>query len=389
MRWFRNLCVLGGEGMRQWLWSGIGCFMNVLSCGSGEQVAAPRTGTEQAETTGTDTDESRDYADARCEPEAIHGEGAALPSWMTVRKGYVYWVEERTQEVRRVPTEGGVPERVASDVSLGWASVVSDEQYLFVPGAEGQIRRIALDGGEDVPMAAFGGDSASALHVRESYVYWRSSTGDPVTGGFNAQVRRVSIDGTEPAKVLWNGRAPMFSSGLAIGGGHLFVGVFNWSYPNGTQADGQVLRVSESTGAAVPLATGLLAPRVEGADDRYVYFTAQTTERYDELWRVAIGGGSPELIQAGTAETSVSVGQLLIQGDTVWWGEANRGAAGLRLFRANARTADVVPLVTLEAHHMLGLAGEDRYLYFSSSHSFDAVGPAAIWRIRQDCSPDG
>jgi hypothetical protein len=374
--------------MRQRLWFGIGCSMSVLSCGGAEPAAALTTGTDQAETTGTDPDDFRGHSEARCEPEAIHDEGAVLPSWITVRKGYVYWVEERTQEVRCVPTEGGVFERVASDVSLGWASVVSDERSLVVAGAEGQIRRIALDGGEDVALAAFGGDSASALHVRDSYVYWRSSTGDPVTGGFNAQVRRVRIDGTEPAKVLWNGSSPTFSSGLAIGGGHFFVGVFNWSYPDGTQSDGEVLRISEATGDTVPLATGLLVPRVEGADDRYVYFTAQTTERYGELWRVAIGGGLPELIQAGTAETSVSVGQLLIQGETVWWGQANLGAAGLQLFRANATTADVVPLVTLDAHHMLGLAAEDRYLYFSSSHSLDAVGPAAIWRIRQDCSPD-
>jgi hypothetical protein len=353
-----------------------GCVTTLVGCENDEQTQRLAAGPGQ---------DGPEGAAAHCEPEALYEEDATLPSWLTVRKGHVYWIDDRTQELSRIPTEGGARQPIARGLGPGWASIASDEEHLFVAGAEGQIRRIALDGSEDIVLAASGGDTASAIQLGDSYAYWLSATGGPVGRDFVAQVRRARVDGSGPAEVLWNSDPLTFSSGLAAGGGYLFVDVFNWAYPNELEPDGQILRLSETTGDTVPLATGLLVPRVEGADDRYVYFSAQTEERYSELWRVAIAGGSPELIQPGTFETSVNVGQMLIQGDNVWWGEANRVGGALHLNRANVTTRDVVPVVTLEAHHMLGLSSDDRYLYFSSSYSFDAIGPAAIWRLGREC----
>jgi hypothetical protein len=347
-----------------------------IGCGSDREGLVPPTesGSDQA-------------LEVVCEPTALYEyeEVGPLPSWIAVSGDHVYWTEDRTGELSRMPIQGGVPEYVTGGVGAGWSTIVADDDHLFFVGADEQIHRIALDGTEHIALAASGGKLASEIQRSMAHVYWHSSTGDAGRSNFVAQVRRVNVDGGA-TEILWNSAPGTFSSGLAVAGGYLFVDQFNWSYPNELLSDGQVLRISDTTGEVVPLASGLLVPRVHRADDRYVYFSAQNSDRHNEVWRVSISGRAQQLLQPGTFETSVDVGQMLIQGDTVWWGEANRGPEGLRLYRANTTTGGAVPLVTMEAHHMLGLAGKGQYLYFPSSYSYDGVGPASIWRIASDCS---
>jgi hypothetical protein len=298
---------------------------------------------------------------------------------------HLYWTEDRTSELSRIPVEGGMREHIAGGVGPGWSTIVADEDHLFFVGADEQIHRIALDGTEDVILAPSGGKLASDLQRSMAYVYWHSSTGGAGQKNFEAQVRRVNVDGGT-SELVWSSARGTFSAGLAVAGSYAIVDEFNWSYPTELQPDGRVLRVSDTTGEVVPLASGLLVPRVHGADDRYVYFSAQNVDRYNELWRVSIIGGEPQLIQPGTFETSVDVSQMLVQGDTVWWGEGNRGADGLRLYRADAINGRVEPLVTMDAHHMLGVAVKGEQLYFPSSYSYDDVGPASIWKLPRNCS---
>jgi hypothetical protein len=71
---------------------------------------------------------------------------------------------------------------------------------------------------------------------------------------------------------------------------------------------------------------------------------------------------------------------MLIDGDTVWWGQLNRGD----VYRVDARSGGSAVL-TMDAFHTPGLVGDDSYLYFASAFSHDDIGPAAIWRIGRDC----
>jgi hypothetical protein len=359
------------------LWLAVGCIASIVGCGGkGDSPSV----------TGVDSESAGESVEARCAPEAIYEEDFALPSWVTVLDSHVYWLEQRTAGLRRVPTSGGLPQSIAGNLSSSWASIASDNAGMFVV-SDGQLRRISEDGSEDVVVTEAAGERALDVGVMSSHVYWLSASGNQQTGDYTAQVRRVAIDGDAPSQVLWSTTPGSFASGLALAGGRVFVSVFNWTYFNELQPDGEILRVSETTGEVTALASGLLVPRVEAADDRHVYFTAQTADRYAELWRVAITGGAPELIQS-ISEHSLSIGRMLIQDDTAWWTEANGQRDGVHLYRANTVTGGVESIATIDARHMLGLALDDEHLFFSTSYSLDAVGPAAIWRIGRDCSTE-
>jgi hypothetical protein len=192
----------------------------------------------------------------------------------------------------------------------------------------------------------------------------------------------VRTDGTSAAEVVWNSSGDAFAQGLAVSGDDVLISVYDW--PRGSytlRADGQILRVSDVGDPGVPLVTDRWVPEVHAADDRYVYFSAQTADyRENELWRVPIGGGGAELLRSA-AEYPVEVnGPMVIRGDTVWWG----GAQG-EIFRLTAGS-EPFSVVKVGAHHMPGLDADDTHLYFSSSYSFDAIGPAAIWRIPSGCT---
>jgi hypothetical protein len=316
---------------------------------------------------------------ADCEAEPLYEDEAALLSWMTVDSDYVYWVEDRANSLSRQPKHGGSREDVTGGVGAGWANLASDGEHLYFGGSDQQIRRVSSRDHENISLSSTGGEIAGAVQVDGPYVYWRSSSGDAGRSDFSAQARRVRTDGTQSAELLWSAPSGTFSSGLAIGGGYFFVDVYDWSYPAELTTSGQILRVAVTGGPAEAIATDLLVPRVHGADERYVYFSAQDADRYTELWRVATDGGAPELMQSGSVELSVDVGQMLIDRDTVWWGQANRGT----LHRATAGVGSST--LAVDAQHILGLAADGDFVYFSSSYSGDDIGPAAIRRIGRRC----
>lgn len=305
-----------------------------------------------------------------CEPQPLFEGDFDLFSWMTASAGHVYWYEERSNSLTRQAKQGGATERVADGLAPGWAGLASDRQYLYVGGEDAWIHRISFDGSENTALAEAGGDLPQQLQPLGTHLYWASS-------GDGAEVRRAAIDGTGTVEVLWSTSGREFLSGFAVTEDFLIIGLFNW-YRDGLQADGQILRLSAD--GAQPLVSNLLVPRVVVADDSYVYFTAQNADRDTQLWRVAPGGGTPELLDGG-----VDIGQALLEGDTLWWSEANRVGAGIHLHRVLSEGASAT-VAAVDGHHMLGLAGDDTHLYFSTSYSVDAVGPGAVWRVGRQCS---
>lgn len=321
-------------------------------------------------------------SEAACEPEALSDELiGGLPSGLALQGEHVYWIEERSGELRRVAKAGGTREVIATGMAREFAGVAADADYVFVSGADAQIHRIVPDGSENVGLADTGGDFAYRLQVVPPYLYWLSQTGGP-SDSYAGQVRRVRTDGTGAAEVLWSSSGEAFAHGLAVSGDDALISVFDWPIGSYTlRADGRILRVSGAGDAGVRLVTDLWVPEVHAADNRYVYFSAQTAEyRENELWRVAIGGGPAELLRSAVEYPVEVDGPMVIRGDTVWWG----GSQG-EIFRLTAGSQPF-SVAKVGAHHMPGLAADDTHLYFSSSYSFDAIGPAAIWRIPTDCT---
>jgi hypothetical protein len=335
---------------------------------------------------GCGGDGSRQVAPTACQPQALYAADGGLPAWMTATGDYVYWLEDASGELYRSAKRSGGRELVTEGVVSGWAAIASDAAHLYVAGTDHAIHRLATDGSENIALSDAGDGETNEIQVAGPYVYWDNAKGNPVSHDFEAQVRRAKIDEPGAAEVLWSTGPSVYSTGLATGGGYYFLSVFNWSYPNELQSDGRILRLSAAGDPGVPLVEGLLVPRVYAADDRYVYFSAQNAERDNGLWRVAISGGPAEVLVPPTFEDSVEVGQMLIRGDTVWWGQANRLTPGhLDLHRVSAGGGSAAVASMDDSHHMLGLAGDDENLYFSTSHSYDSLGPAGIWRVGREC----
>jgi hypothetical protein len=361
------------------------CVGWIAACGDG---GARDEGTEASNEGTTNPEPAQEPEASACQPEKLSD--AARPSWITLNGEHVFWLEGGTRTagaagvLNRVERRGGTPEVIASGLLAGWAGIAEDGAYLYLGGTDAQIHRIAPDGSENVALAETGGETASDLQIAPPYLYWRSAIAGPTQANYAAQVRRVRTDASSPPEVLWSTGGESYTSSLAVSGDYFFTAVFNW--PPGVdtiRADGQILRFSGAGDLGVPLVTDLLIPQIHAADARYVYFSAQTAERRAELWRVPISGGAAELLGAAAALNLVRVeGQVVIRGDTIWWG-ANQG----RVLRATAG-GETSTVVELAAHRMLGLATDDTDLYFTSSSISASTGPAGVWRVPLGCTLD-
>jgi hypothetical protein len=350
----------------------------LTACAPGDQSGAA------ANRTDTQGDEKDSMTGAGCEPEALHEEASALPAWMAVNDDYVFWIEQRAGLLFRQAKRSAAPEVLRRNVSAWWDGLAADADAVYVGGVDGLVHRILVDGSADVALSDIGGDRASQLEAQGGFVYWLSSSGDPYRGSPGAVVRRVSANGSAASEELWS--SDRASYGLAVQGEHLFVDEYTWPSPGAEpDANGVITRIGPPGQPSAPIASQLLFPRVHAADERFVYFSAQThdAERLNQLWQVSIDGGVPELLFDG-APHGVDVGQMVVEAGVVWWGQANDGEGSVR--RLSADPADVAEVASVgHTQRMLGLAADADALYFSTSFSDDDVGPGVIWRVGRQC----
>jgi hypothetical protein len=71
-------------------------------------------------------------------------EDAALPSWLETSGGYVYWIDDRDQALRREPAQGGHVDLVAHEVTSGWAGIAADADAVYVAGVDSMLRQSDL-----------------------------------------------------------------------------------------------------------------------------------------------------------------------------------------------------------------------------------------------------
>jgi hypothetical protein len=342
------------------------------ACGGGEDALTPIA--DAKATAG---------AEADCEPELLSDDGG-LPAWMAVSGDYVYWIDGADNSLRRQSKEGTEPARAAQDVANLWAGIAADTEAVYVAGKDGMIHQLSVDRPADVALANVGGERATQLHVSGSDVYWLATSGEPLNGGrVSAEVRRVRTHASEPAETLWS--SDKSSYGLALAGEYIFVDEYTWPGIGGEpQANGTILRVASAQGSTVPLVSDLLFPFVHAADEHFVYYSAQThdTDRITQLWRIDVEGGTPELVYQGGPANEVDVGQMIVDDEFAWWGQANEGrVVRVPVVGGEPATAAMVS----DSQHTLGLAADDFRLYFSGSYSQDVAGPGTIWSVGRDC----
>jgi hypothetical protein len=328
--------------------------------------------------------ENDSIAGAGCEPELLHEDSAALPAWMAVNDEYVFWIEQRAGVLFRQAKRSAEPEVLSRNVSAWWGGLAADADAVYVGGVDGLVHRIVADGSADVALADIGGDRGSQFQAQDGFVYWLSSGGDQYGGSPWAAVRRVSANGSAASEELWS--SDRASYGLAVRGEHLFVDEYTWPSPGAEpDANGVITRIGPPGEPSTLIASHLIFPRVHAADERFVYFSAQThdAERLNQLWQVSINGGVPQLLFDGDPH-GVDVGQMVVEAGVVWWGQADDGEGLVR--RMSAAPADVTGVASVaDTQHMLGIAADADALYFSSSFSDDDVGPGVIWRVGRQC----
>jgi hypothetical protein len=361
-------------------WGAIGAAAILLTaCGANTQADA------EAARSGAESAGEGPSTVASCEPEILHEEFAALPAWLAVNDESVFWVEQRAGALFRRGKHSKDRAMFSREVGGGWAALVADSEAVYVDGRDGMVHRIAVDGSFDHELSEIGGERASHFHLQGGYLYWLWSSGDPYLGRASMGVRRVSADGSASSEELWE--ANRTSYGLVVQGDHLFVDEYSWPSPRVEPApNGAIIRVATSGAPSVVLAADLLFPVVHAADDRFVYYSAQTpdSERLNQLWRVSSDGGVPELLFDG-APRGVNVGQMVVESGTTWWGQGDYGGGVVR--RLSSGHAMVVAELA-DVQHMQGFAVDADALYFSSSFSYDDVGAGRIWRVGRHCPTD-
>jgi hypothetical protein len=179
---------------------------------------------------------------------------AGNPLGIAIRGDVVYFADSydklsNDDHVRRVPLPAGPPSVVAA-TSGAWMVAVDDTRVYWTDSVGAAVWSAPIGGGEPTLLAA-GIVDATEIEVDAEAAY--------VTG--LEATFRIPLAGGAPQALVWGA-----GRGLAIDAIHLYVGA----------ADGRVLRVAKTGGAALALARTELYPSDIAVDDTHVYWVARS-----------------------------------------------------------------------------------------------------------------
>lgn len=223
------------------------------------------------------------------------------PRGLAVSEGFVYWLDRQDATLRRVRTDGGSAEVLATDLTGAYdgLQVRAGAAYWCASGL-GVVEKLPLDGGARVVMAS-GQQSPVALAVTEQGLAWTTAGLNGRDGG---TLTYLPFDGGVPA-VLARGLSTSF--GLALDATSAY-----WTdYWQGT-----INRVELTGGATVVLASGQ-QPRGIALHDGFVYWTDEGDNAGNDgaVERVPISGGKAETL----AWFQLAPRGLVAESGEVWW----------------------------------------------------------------------
>jgi hypothetical protein len=254
------------------------------------------------------------------------------------------------------PIDGAVPDAARADAGdltgiwLGgtdgaWAIALDQENVYFTTN-HGRVMQMAKVGGEVIELAVDQGGPI-AIAVDAANVYWLNGEGGigraPIGGG------ALELRPTAP-----NG----WYATLGVQGDYLY-------YTRYTDWDGAVLRMPKTGGVEEVLASGQILPAGLAVDASYVYWGGLSEQG---IQRVPLAGGTPELFNLSPW---VRAG-VTMDDDYVYWLQELSGAAGRvgrRLKQGGSEEPVVVDLATYLSGGNLVLDGD--YVYWG-------VGPCGL-----------
>ena len=187
-------------------------------------------------------------------PTALLAE-AGNPLGIVVRSGVVHFTNtydklSNDEQIVRVPLPAG-PASVVAATPGAWMLAVDDTRVYWTDRASAAVWSAPLAGG-DPTLIAEGIVEPSDIEVDEGAVYVTA-----LEATF-----RIPLPGGAPEALVWGA-----GRGLAMDATHIYVGA----------ADGRVLRVPKTGGAALTLARTELYPSDIAVDDENVYWVTRST----------------------------------------------------------------------------------------------------------------
>jgi hypothetical protein len=203
--------------------------------------------------------------------------------------------------LQRIPTAGGAVVSLGASTPRCIALDATDVYWVAGNSSSGTLKRLPKTGGPAVDVASLGSGSQFCVAVDETHVYW--------TKTFMGETAfRISKQGGTPTTLTdltYSGCVALTATSA------LTIDVFMLS--SFAKTDGsKTWALNHDPSSYGSTSAGL------AVDATHVYFPA----RKAELWRVPLGGGTPEVLVTGQGE----IGAVLVDATHVYWRDIAKGS---------------------------------------------------------------
>lgn len=310
----------------------LACSVVVGACGSGSPSRGRDAGRDAAasDSRGVDAPDAPPacgLSACAMSPCTMTLAPSSMPVGIAVDSTSVYWTDDSSGTVNKVPIQGGTPTTLASgEMEPAFLALDSTSLYWIAGDSNGGfVKKVPLAGGTVTTLATTRGVAGIALDAQN--VYWTDAVDGsvmsvPITGGTPTtlttgennptfSIGQIAVHGT---KLYWTrvesvtapeimtmpttgGTPSVFATGPTCPNANLcvpqFIAVDNsnvyWNeVDQQALGSGYIARASLQTGAVTVLATGLTVPRGLAVDASNVYWVDQGD---GAVYSVPIAGG--------------------------------------------------------------------------------------------------
>lgn len=329
------------------------------STDTGETTTETSTDTGESTEESTDTGETTTGGDEGPQVLVMDEMGAR---GIAVDATHVYWTNQSTGMIQRVPIAGGDVEILAQDQVDPYAIVVDATHAYWSNQAGDAIMRVLKEGG--TPEMIDNAYDPTGIAVDSTHVYWISTIGvhrAPKEGGNDEQLA------TNEAKL----------GGIALTTSHVYwTDHGGWDYVPGDTGgmdndpywEGRIMRVAKGGGSAQVVSGAQDYPYGIDTDSQYVYWVNNTTEynnfeEIDKVKRAPLAGGE-DLDLATMQDAPWSI---VVLGEWVYF------ATKTQVWRTP--TAGGPPDLLADMQYL------PRYLAVDNAHLFWANGDGSIMKL--------
>jgi hypothetical protein len=336
---------------------------------SSDGTTGESTGGATTTETGTESESESDTGVEEW-PQVL-AEDEAGARGIAVDATHVYWTNQTTGKIQRIPIEGGEIETIADTQDGPYAIAVDDTHTYWTNQTGDAIMRVEKAGGS--PQELSNAYDPTGIAIDETDVYWLSTVGlyrVPKGGGNETQLA-VNVDklggiALSSSHVYWTDHGGFDEVGTTGG--------FIPEPDDDPYLEGRVLRLSKAGGGEQVIVGGQEFPYGVDLDSQYVYWANNSAigNDYTEINKIkrAPAGGGPD---EDLATMQDSPWALVVLGDYVYYGSYTQV---WRVERTGGSPQELASAQYLP-----------RYLTVDNAHLFWANGDGTIMKLAFDAIP--